>query len=325
LRFFEELFSTNPINTPSVEIFRQGNQAITRFYSKIKDEGSDFIFEAKLTLVGEGNAGKTSLIKRILDPKSNLPQSEKRTRGIEINDWYFKESEGKKYVAHIWDFGGQDVYYPVHRFFITENSVFVLLASTRQTHHNFDYWIPTIFQFGSKSPIILGQTCHEGNRVLWNDIGVFVGNSNFNIIKSGDIPYVEINLPNGNEGLKAIKEIIINQILNLPRFGKGVVKSWIPVRQLIAEKAKDTPCITFESFESLCKESNAESFNKIIDIEDCCKFLHDIGVVLWYSENEFLKKWVILQPEWAMNAVYRIIDDDQIQNQRGNIFSNDLI
>src|SRR5690606_10096036 len=125
-----------------------GNGAVLRFFDRVEKEGQDKIYEAKVTFVGEGRAGKTSLINRLLDSKSQLPSEDKRTRGIFIKDWEFKKQTNVKHIAHIWDFGGQDVYYPVHRFFLTENSVFVLLASSRQNTHDFDYWIPTIFQFG---------------------------------------------------------------------------------------------------------------------------------------------------------------------------------
>lgn len=324
---YEDGFITlydNPISTPPIQIVKKGKESIKRYYSKIGIEGSDNIYEAKLVLVGEGSSGKTSLQKRLLKKNSALPKKETRTRGIDIVDWVFKREKKNKHIAHIWDFGGQDVYYPVHRFFITENSIFVLLASTRQTHHNFDYWIPTIYQFGGKSPIILGQTCHDGNSVSWNDVGSYIGNSNFNIIKTKNEPYYKLNLPNSNEGLAEIKKIIIDQLTGLPHYGKGVPGSWIPVRDLIDKVSKDEACISFEKFKEICQNSNKASFSSIEDVTDCCQFFHDIGVVLWYSSEQELKDWVILQPEWAMGAVYRIIDDSEIQKRQGNIISNDF-
>lgn len=312
----------NPISSPPLEIVKQGKAAIKRYFEKIIDEGVDYIFEAKLTLVGEGSAGKTSLQKRLLNSNATLPRKDNRTRGIEIKDWKFNQSN--EHIAHIWDFGGQDVYYPVHRFFLTENSVFVLLASTRQTSHNFDYWIPTIYQFGGKSPIILVQTCDRGNKISWGDIGFYLSNPNFNIVKTQLLPYFEVNLINNNEGLDNVKNTIKNQIENLPHYGKGVPKSWVSVRNILFKEAKKAPYISFETFKFICKQSNTKSFSKVTDFTDCCQFLHDIGVVLWYSKIEELKSWVILQPQWAMNAVYRIIDDNEIQNQRGIIKSVDF-
>jgi internalin A len=315
----------NPIQAPPVEIVRLGKEAIRRYFERVREEGLDYIYEAKVILVGDGYAGKTSLQLRLVDEDAPLPVNSGRTRGIGIYDWEFKKVNGKSHIAHMWDFGGQDVYYPVHRFFLTENSVFVLLASTRQTQHNFDYWIPTIYQFGGKSPIILGQTCHDRNKVPWNDLGSFIGNSNFNIIKTHRLPYYEIDLPHRNEGLEEIRQVIIDQIIHLPHYGKGVPKSWVPIRNIMAIESKKDACITFEKFKELCRGSNPDAFSKGIDIEDCAKFLHSIGVVLWYYDNPELRNWVILQPEWAMNAVYKIIDDEEIQKRKGHILEKDFI
>jgi internalin A len=314
----------NPIENVPIEIIKNGKVAIRRHFARINDQGVDFIYEVKLTLVGDGNAGKTSLQKRIISESAKLPQKDSRTRGIEIKDWNFKKEKNKAHIAHIWDFGGQDVYYPVHRFFITENSVFLLLASTRQANHNFDYWIPTIFQFGGKSPIILGQTCHDGNKMPWHDLGTYVSSANFNIIKTQDSPYYELNLVKNNEGLAKLKSVIIDQIINLPHYGKSVPKSWVVVRESLKEHAILSPCISFERFKQICKESSPSRFSIDADIIDCCQFLYDIGVVLWYSQSEILSEWVILQPEWAMNAVYRLIDDAEVQSQKGTILETDF-
>lgn len=315
----------NDITNPPIEIVRQGNEAIRRYFKKIKEEGLDYIYEAKLILVGEGSAGKTSLQRRLVNENSQLPEGDSRTRGIEVVDFEFGKGKGiQSKKVHIWDFGGQDVYYPVHRFFITENSVFVLLASTRQPFHNFDYWIPTIFQFGGKSPIIIGQTCHQGNTAPWNEIDIYLSNPNFNIIKTLDTPYYRIDLPNNNMGLSLIKSCILNQIENLHHFGKGVPKSWLTIRNVLIKESKLMACIPFQSFVDLCRKSESQSFENILDVEDCCQFFHDIGVILWYSQIEELRDWVILDPEWAMNAVYKIIDDRDIQERNGVIHPSDF-
>ncbi|MEL7145480.1 MAG: COR domain-containing protein, partial [Bacteroidota bacterium] len=312
------------ITNPPMEIVKQGDAAIRRYFEKIADEGIEYIFEAKLILVGEGSAGKTSLQKRLLDEAAELPANDKRTRGIEVKDYVFEQEADNPKIAHIWDFGGQDVYYPVHRFFITENSVFVLLASTRQTNHNFDYWIPTIYQFGGKSPIIIGQTCHDGNTAPWNDIDVYMGNSEFKIIRTQDQPFYQLDLPKENEGLSAIRECITHQIKRLPHFGKGVPRSWLTIRKRLLEKSENESCIPFHSFIELCRAAAPDSFEELQDIRSCCQFFHDIGVVLWYSAIEDLCDWVVLQPDWAMNAVYKIIDDAAIQERKGHILAEDF-
>ena len=310
----------NPIESPPMEILKQGKDTVLRHFDRIEKEGKDYIYEAKLILVGEGNSGKTSLQIRLLDERGKLPAKDERTRGIDVVNYEFEKGK----VAHIWDFGGQDVYYPVHRFFITENSVFVLLASTREHHHNFDYWLPTIYQFGGESPIVIGQTCHNGLSIPWNNLGTYLSNPCFKIVNPVAEPYYKINLPDNNTGLSSIRQCIISQIEKLPHFGKGVAKSWLPVRNILLEKSKLIPCISFPEFVQLCRDSNSEGFADKQNIVDCCQFFNDIGVVLWYPKDDELCDWVILNPKWAMNAVYYLLDDKNIQENNGAIYPDDF-
>jgi Leucine-rich repeat (LRR) protein len=316
-------FYGNPLETPDINTVKQGNDAIKRYFERAKKEGTISVHEAKLILVGDGGAGKTSLQVRLMDEAADLPTLDERTRGIKTHDWQFKEN----YIAHIWDFGGQDVYFPVHRFFLTDTSVFVLLASTRTNdHHNFEYWIPTIYQFGgSSSPIIIGQTCHDGNMEPW-DLNMYLGNPVFNIIRTQlQPPYHELNLKDGNKGLDTIREVIISQLEHLPHCRKEVLVSRVIIREALKKKAEQVSHISYDEFKQLCDDLLTEHpFTTPDEYADCCEFFSNIGVVLWYRYYKRLKDCVILRPQWVMDAVYRIIDDEQIQERRGLILESDF-
>lgn len=98
-------FKNNPINNPPIEILRQNTEFIINYFEKLEIEGVDYIYEGKLTLVGDGGAGKTSLQQRIINKNSDLPKHEERTRGIKVSNWNFKDKDDEKYTVNIWDFG----------------------------------------------------------------------------------------------------------------------------------------------------------------------------------------------------------------------------
>ncbi len=53
-----------PLTNPPAEIVKQGNAAILNYFSEQQAQGVDHLYEAKMLLIGEGGAGKTSLMRR---------------------------------------------------------------------------------------------------------------------------------------------------------------------------------------------------------------------------------------------------------------------
>ncbi|MCH2048279.1 MAG: leucine-rich repeat protein, partial [Trichodesmium sp. ALOHA_ZT_67] len=62
----------NPIETPPIEIATKGIQEIRNYFQQELEKGIDYIYEAKLLIVGEGGAGKTTLANKILDQNYQL-------------------------------------------------------------------------------------------------------------------------------------------------------------------------------------------------------------------------------------------------------------
>jgi len=316
---FTAASANNKILSPPLEIITEGYDSVLRYFDRISSQKNSYIYEAKVTLLGEGSSGKTSLQRRFIKKDASLPKEEERTRGIDVVDYDFSE-----YRAHIWDFGGQDVYYPVHRFFLTNDSVYLLVASTRTNIHNFDYWIPTIFQFGGSSPIIIVQNKFDGNPSNWDNVlSTFYSNRDYNILK----PYHKINLLNNNEGLTDVKNTLQTVIKNLPLIKKEVPSSWVEVRRKLSEIKEENALIPFSKLQEICieidKAQDTKYFQKEVDIIDLAKFFNKIGVIHWFEKNEILKEYIVLKPEWLMSAIYSILDDTDTA-QKGFIDSNDF-
>ncbi len=275
----------------------------------------DYLNEGKLLLVGEGGVGKTSLCRKLEKDDAALPEEEERTRGIDVLRLPIAGKDDRQFYMNIWDFGGQDIYHATHRFFLTRRSLYVLLTETRRQDDNFDYWIPNIHLFGGGSPILVVNNKRDGfPRQV--SIGAFRKNDNFNI--QGTVR--EVNLKNG-EGVARLKEDICHHIQQLPLVGNPVPKTWVQVREALNERSQTEAHITYQDFEGICRN---EGIDEVLKIEDLGKYLHDLGVVLWYHDIAALKHRVILQPTWATDAVYLIIDDTKIQESYGHFDGSDI-
>ena len=53
------------------------------------------------------------------------------------------------------------------------------------------------------------------------------------------------------------------------------------------------------------------------------RYLHDLGVFLHFQDDPLLSKTVILQNQWATEAVFRILDDETIKSKSGRFDSED--
>lgn len=158
------IFEDCPLTNPPVEVVEQGSETILRYFDEREKAGSDQIYEAKLLLIGEGGAGKTSLCRKLFDPKADLLKEQDTTRGVDIQSLYFDLPNGKEFRLNVWDFAGQGKYQSAHSFFYTHRSLYVLVDDTRTLDENeayrtfYNYWLQTAELFGGNSPLLIYLT-----------------------------------------------------------------------------------------------------------------------------------------------------------------------
>ncbi len=316
----------NPLTHPPAEVVSQGNAAILRYFEDLEKSGSDQIYEAKLLLIGEGGAGKTSLCRKLFDPNAPLPQEKDRTRGIDIQPLYFDVPgmEGKQFRLNIWDFAGQGKYQSAHSFFYTHRSLYVFVDDTRTLNENDAYrtlynnWLQTAELFGGQSPVLVLHNEKDGCARLGFSIGSFKDRFDF---VHGEL--FRINLGGSDTAMiKELRHQIERRALSLPHIGDTVPKTWVKVREAIEAERADHPYISIERYRALCAAEDITDPDKQSDLS---QYFHDLGVFLHFPNNPLLKRDVFLQNQWVTDAVYKILDDPQIASeQRGRFTSKDL-
>ncbi|MBK8965902.1 MAG: hypothetical protein IPM36_04335 [Lewinellaceae bacterium] len=108
--------------------------AIRNYLRSIIEDAPMPIDEVKLVLIGNSTAGKSSLIRYLIDGvyDETIPS----THGISNIIW---DSNELGFKVNIWDFGGQEFYHATHRLFLTENALSLVvlnLERTRQASRN---------------------------------------------------------------------------------------------------------------------------------------------------------------------------------------------
>jgi len=69
----------NPFDDPPIEIVKQGTEAVRNYFESIESEEISHVYEAKLLIVGDGDVGKTCLMKRLMEPDKAINEKELST------------------------------------------------------------------------------------------------------------------------------------------------------------------------------------------------------------------------------------------------------
>ncbi|MCU0288016.1 MAG: ADP-ribosylation factor-like protein, partial [Acidobacteria bacterium] len=159
--FYGLNFYDNPLIDPPIEIVKKGKAAIKNYFAEIK-QASVLFLECKLLLVGSGDVGKTTLMKKLKNNSFKVKLGkEDTTRGIDIQPWQlscpFPDGQTRDVNIHFWDFGGQDILHATHQFFLTKRSLYLFVWDPRKEEEtrSFEYWLNAVKLFGAGSPLIM--------------------------------------------------------------------------------------------------------------------------------------------------------------------------
>ncbi|MBN2824982.1 MAG: leucine-rich repeat domain-containing protein, partial [Campylobacterales bacterium] len=292
------ILEDNPIEEPPMEIMAKGRDAIVEYFASL-EEGQEKINELKILIVGHGESGKTSLLKRILgkefDPK------EHQTYGIEIHQKEIVYSD-REVKANFLDFGGQKIMHSTHQFFFTERSFYLLVLDGR-AEEDAEYWFKHIESFGGDSPIML--VLNKINQNPSFDVDRKHLRDKYNI--KGFYP-VSCQT---NEGVEALMEALSQEILKVDLIEYPFPSKWLKVKKQL--EASTQNYISYENFEAVCIK---EGISKKSTQDTLMGFLHDLGVALHFKELELLDTFV-LNPIWVTEAVYKIINDKEVIANKG--------
>ncbi|MGE0477901.1 MAG: COR domain-containing protein [Nitrospirales bacterium] len=301
-----------PLIHPRPEVVKQGLEAVINYFTEIEKQGMDRLFEAKMLIVGEGRSGKTSLLRRLYRPDQPLPDEDETTKGIDIHRHDFLLDNGRPFRLNVWDFGGQQIYHATHQFFLTKNSLYILLDDTAKDHKSvtdegFRYWMEVIELLSDRSPVLIFQNEKGGRSKAIDEAGIKGRFPNVKDVYRG-------NLINSGSA-KSLSGAIEVFVQNLPHVGEEVPAKWVAIRAALEEEATRWPYISQEDYFKIYGQHLEFDHTKALHLS---RYLHDLGVFLHFQDDRLLRRMVILQNSWATDAVFRILDDPTVVKHFGH-------
>jgi small GTP-binding protein len=282
--------SKNPLESPPPEIAKRGIEAIRSYFKSLEAERRA-LNEVKVLLVGDGGAGKTSLVKQVLGEE--FDKHEPQTHGINLRNWKVRDI-----LVHFWDFGGQEIMHATHQFFLSKRSLYILVLDGRRDEKT-EYWLKHIESFGGDSPILVVL-----NKIDENPS--FEANRKFLQEKYKGIKgFCRVSCAEG-QGIKDFTGALSKAVANVELIETMWPKTWFNVKTQLEEMTDNF--ISIDEYKEMCME---EKITEKTDQDTLVDFLNDLGVILHFKDFELLDTHV-LEPKWVTNAVYRIINSKKL-------------
>lgn len=288
-----------------------GHESIKNYYEATETYGHAPLSEGRIIVVGDGSAGKSSLIERVL--YNTFDQGKSQTNGIFIEHWQLKHKDERPLTFHIWDFGGQEIQHAVHKFFFTEGCLYVLVLDNRKEEEP-EYWLQQIESLGGKAPVL----------VVFNK-------QDDNVTEIADRKFLKEKYPNiigfyntsckTNEGVNNFKKDLEKEVVKLHTVEEQFPNNWFKIKKSIEDcTSGDQHYLDYHTFSEICKKNNVDSekTQKLL-----LKYFTTIGAVTWFGDT-YLNFLHVLSPKWITQGVYKIITSKKTAKLLGVINIDDF-
>jgi small GTP-binding protein len=305
------VFENNPLEYPPESVIDLGNESIKNYYEATEEFGHAPLSEGRIIVVGDGSAGKSSLIERVLH--DTFEQGKSQTNGVFIENWKLTHKDNRELTFHLWDFGGQEIQHAIHKFFFTEGCLYILVLDNRKEEEP-EYWLQQIESLGGKA-----------------DVLVVFNKQDDNVTEIADRKFLKEKYPNivgfyntsckTGLGINDFKKDLENQVVKLRTVDEQFPNNWFKIKKEIKEcTSGDQHYLDYNTYSEICNRNNAgsEKTQKLL-----LKYFTTIGAVTWFGDT-YLNFLHVLSPRWITQGVYKIITSKKTANLFGQININDF-
>ncbi len=304
----------NPLESPPPEVVKQGIKAILAYLREL-EKGEKERYEAKLLILGDGGEGKTCVSRAIrgLEFKKQI-----RTEGVEVEQWDFENpkfigEKNKEIKLNIWDFEGQEINHQSHQFFLTEQSLYLLVINGRRAFkkEKAEYWLDTIRSRAPESRVILVATECEKTTPSWPLDKLKAG---YGDLLQGENWYFAV----GCQSRKSIDDLareIKKAASEMKTMGLDWPETYQRAEDAIRNRADTDAQVSRAKLYEIFRESGISEEN----FENVAGQMGRLGVITQFVDSPALGDFVVLNPQWLTKGISLVMEDEQLKDDKGEI------
>lgn len=280
--------------------------------------------QAKMILVGNGQVGKTSIRIKLLDKEAPLPKKGDRTPGLDIATYTVRKlppeitklSTPIDFQLNIWDFGGQGKYREIQQLFCSRKSLYLFVTAHdddisikgKEDYIGFEYWLSMVNAYsydeatGQLSPVI-----HVVNKVD-EKTALIDEKARYKIFRNIYPEFIRIScktLQNFDRLEATIRDVLPKVSSDI--FTNQYAEFWLNVKTALEERQSENH-LPYAEYERICWENNMDKGES----KTWIAILDRIGAVIYFGDHPDLKDWVILNPAWVKDAMFKALDSTLI-------------
>ncbi len=300
----------NPLETPPVEIVKQGREAVKSYFDEMK-KGAGEKYEAKLLILGDGNEGKTCVSRAL----RGLPfEKQPTTHGVDVEPWPLKYGD-KDVTLNIWDFEGQEINHQSHQFFLTSQSLYLLVFRCRDLFlmERAEYWLDTIKARAphSKVAIVISECDGRTPYVPQDKLKAKYKDT----LADGQWLFT-VECDKNKDGIPELQDYLMKAAMELEHMGQRWADTYTKAEDAIKTLAEKDICkITREYLYTLFGHSGISEGG----FDVAATALAAIGAITHFPDCPDLHDFIVLKPQWLTKAISKIMEDEQLDKDKGEI------
>ncbi|MGA7732422.1 MAG: COR domain-containing protein, partial [Chloroflexia bacterium] len=291
------------------EIVAQGSKAILEYLWGLRSDAL-VRYEAKLLLVGGGGTGKSSILNALQDKP--FIEGRNTTHGIDVVQWPVEHPYLKRQITlNVWDFGGQDIYHATHQFFLTQQSLYIVAWNARLgvSQANLDYWLNIIKSLAPDSPVLLVATFADPTNP--DERAPDINYQTYKEAYPNIVGSLSVSNRSGH-GFKELKKAIAEEAAKLRLVGESWPRKWVQLENALLTMSDHH--IDADEYAQYCDQIGIQ---RDAGQGTLRRYLHDLGKILYFPEDDQLANMIVLKPNWITKAISKVLEDPETKKHGG--------